>query len=323
MNPMQKPLGTPHTPFTTAEEVARGIDLSGKTAIITGGASGLGLETVRVLAGLGARIIVPARNTAAAREALSGIAGVEIAAMELTDPSSIRAFANAFLAGDEPLHLLILSAGIMATPLFRDPDGREGQFATNHLGHFRLTAALWPALKAANEARVVVLSSRGHLLPGFDLTDLDFIRRPYDKVAAYAQSKTANALFALALDSRGRNHGIRSYSVHPGSILGNLAKHASRDELEAYGALNPDGTPLIDPANDKKNFAQGAATMVWCATAPELARIGGVYCEDSDIAPIETEGRFGVRPYSADPELAEALWTETLRLTGEVPQRFM
>ncbi|MFK3664117.1 SDR family NAD(P)-dependent oxidoreductase [Ochrobactrum teleogrylli] len=316
MNDLQKPLGTPFGPFTTAAEVARNIDLAGKTAIVTGGASGLGLETVRVLADHGARVIVPARNVEAAAEALAGLPHVEVARMELTDPASISAFVEDFIGRQEPLHLLILSAGIMAPPLFRDAEGREGQFATNHLGHFRLTVALWPALKAAGSARVVVLSSRGHLLPGFDLTDLDFTRRPYDKVAAYAQSKTANALFALALDERGRNHGIRAYSVHPGSILGNLAKHASREELEAHGALNPDGTPLIDPANDKKNFAQGAATTVWCATAPELEGIGGVYCEDCDIAPIETEGRFGVRPYAAAPELAEALWAESVRLTG-------
>lgn len=316
MNDLQKPLGTPFGPFTAAAEVARNIDLADKTAIVTGGASGLGLETVRVLAAHGARVIVPARNVEAATEALAGIPHVEVARMELTDPASISAFAQAFIGRQEPLHLLILSAGIMAPPLFRDAEGREGQFATNHLGHFRLTAALWPVLKAAGSARVVVLSSRGHLLPGFDLTDLDFTRRPYDKVAAYAQSKTANALFALALDERGRNHGIRAYSVHPGSIVGNLAKHASREELEAYGALNPDGTPLIDPARDKKNVAQGAATTVWCATAPELEGIGGVYCEDCDIAPIETEGRFGVRPYAADPDLAEALWAETARLTN-------
>lgn len=323
MNTMQKPLGPPFTPFTTAEEVARGIDMSGKTVVVTGGASGLGLESVRVFTSLGARVIVPARNVDAARRALAGLARVEVAELELTEPASIRAFARDFLASGRSLHRLVLSAGIMATPLFRDVEGREGQFATNHLGHFRLTAALWPALKAAGKARVVVLSSRGHLLPGFDLTDLDFTRRPYDKVAAYAQSKTANALFAVALDARGRKHGIRAYSVHPGSILGNLARHASREELEAYGALNPDGTPLIDPANDKKNFAQGAATMVWCATAPELEGIGGVYCEDSDIAPVEAEGRFGVRPYAADPNLAEALWRETLRLTGEPSARFM
>ncbi|MGM4921368.1 SDR family NAD(P)-dependent oxidoreductase [Tardiphaga sp. 804_B3_N1_9] len=316
MNPMQNPLNTPFTPFTTAEEVAHGAHLSGKTVIVTGGASGLGLETVRVLADLGAHIIVPARNTSTARASLAGITNVEVVEMDLIDPASVRIFAERFVATGAPLHLLILSAGIMTPPLFRDSKGREGQFATNHLGHFRLTATLWPALKLAGGARVVVLSSRAHQLPGFDLTDLDFARRPYDKVAAYAQSKAANALFALALDIRGQNYGIRAFSVHPGSVFGNLTKHASREELEAYGILNPDGTPQIDPAQDKKNFAQGAATTVWCATAPELDGLGGVYCEDCDIAYVEAEGGFGVRPYAVNPDLAEALWTESVRLTG-------
>lgn len=316
MTSLQQPLGTPFTAFSTAEEVARGIDLRGKTAIVTGGASGLGLETTRVLSSLGAQVIVPARDLNAARKALHGLAGVEIVAMDLIDAASVASFAAAFLAAGKPLHLLVLNAGIMAPPLFRDTEGREGQFATNHLGHYRLTTALWPALKAAGGARVVALSSRGHLLPGYDLTDLDFTRRPYDKVAAYAQSKTANVLFSVALDARGGAHGIRAFSLHPGSILGNLARHISDEELAAYGAVNPDGTPVIDPAQDKKNFAQGAATTVWCATAPELAGIGGVYCENSDIARLEETGPFGVRPYAVDRDAAEALWSESARLTG-------
>lgn len=224
MTQIQTPLGTPFTAFATAEQVARGADLSGKTAIVTGGASGLGLETVRVLAGLGARVIVPARDTAAAQKALAGIARAEVVAMDLLDAASIRAFAEAFVATGAPLHLLILNAGIMAPPLFRDAEGREGQFATNHLGHYRLTAGLWPALKAAQGARVVVVSSRGHQIPGFDLTDLDYTRRAYDRMAAYGQSKTANILFAVALDARGRDHGIRAYALHPGAIIGNLAR---------------------------------------------------------------------------------------------------
>lgn len=296
--------------------MARGISLSGKIAIVTGGASGLGLETTRVLSGQGAKVIVPARDVAAATKALAGLPSVEVAAMDLIDPTSVADFAKAFLDSGQPLHLLILNAGIMAPPLFRDADGREGQFATNHLGHFRLTTALWPALKAAGSARVIVLSSRGHQLGGFDLEDLDFTRRPYDRLQGYGQSKTANALFAVALDSRGREHGIRAYSVHPGSILGNLARHFTREEIETYGVLNPDGSVVIDPSRDMKSFAQGAATTVWCATAPQLDGIGGVYCEDSDIAPIEETGSFGVRPWASDPQIAEALWTESVRLTG-------
>ncbi len=318
----QHPLDTPFGPFTTAEEVARDIDLSGKTAVVTGGVSNLGRETVRVLAKNGASVIVPARDEMAARQALSGIDRVDILSMDLLDPTSIAVFAERFLAGHNRLDLLILNAGVMATPLFRDDEGNEGQFATNHLGHFRLTAALWPALCAANNARVVVLSSRAHQLGGLDLDDLDFTQRPYDKWLAYGQAKTANALFAVALDARGSQQNVRAFSVHPGSILGPLARHLSREEIDAFGALNDDGTPVVDPARDKKSTAQGAATTVWCATAPELADLGGVYCEDCDVAPILTEDRLGeagVRPFAIDPALAEKLWVHSARLTGVDP----
>lgn len=319
MTVTQETLGTPFGPFTTAEEVVRDVDLSGKTAIVTGGASNLGRETVRVLASRGAHVIVPARDVTAARQALSGMDRVEIVSMDLLDPASIDGFADRFQADHETLDLLILSAGVMATPLFRDKEGHEGQLATNHLGHFHLTAALWPALRAAEGARVVVLSSRAHQLGGLDLDDLDFTRRPYDKWLAYGQAKTANALFAVALDARGIAHGVRAFSVHPGSILGPLARHLSREEIDAFGALSEDGTPVVDPARDKKSPEQGAATTIWCATAPELAGIGGVYCEDCDIAPLRTEGQLGaagVRPFAVDPAIAEALWAQSVRLTG-------
>jgi NAD(P)-dependent dehydrogenase (short-subunit alcohol dehydrogenase family) len=312
----QKPLGTPFGPFTTAEEVARNVDLAGKTAIVTGGASNLGRETVRVLASKGARVIVPARDVEGARQSLSDIPRVEAAALDLLDPHSIRNFAEKFLATRSSLDFLILSAGVMATPLFRDREGREGQFATNHLGHFRLTVALWPALCTDSGSRVVALSSRGHQLGGFDLGDLDFVRRPYDKWLAYGQAKTANALFAVALDRRGLAHGVRAFSVHPGSILGPLARHLKREEIDTFGAMNEDGTAVIDPVRDMKTPEQGAATTIWCATAPELKGIGGVYCENCDIALVEAEGRFGVRPFATDPGIAEALWAESVHMTG-------
>jgi NAD(P)-dependent dehydrogenase (short-subunit alcohol dehydrogenase family) len=261
-------------------------------------------------------VIVPARGTDSARPALSGIPRVEVIPMDLLDPASIRDFADGFLAGHRSLDLLILSAGVMATPLFRDAEGHEGQFATNHLGHFRLTAALWPALRAVNGARVVVLCSRGHQLGGLDLDDLDFTRRPYDKWLAYRQSKTANALFAVALDARGREHDLRAFAVHPGSVLGPLARHLSRAEIDTFGALNDDSTPVIDPARDMKTPEQGAATTIWCATAAELHGIEGVCCEDCDVAPVESEANFGVRPFAIDLGAAEALWSESVRMTG-------
>lgn len=319
MTGFQKPLGTAFGPFTTAEEVANGVDLSGKTAIVTGGASNLGHETVRILASKGASIVVPARDANAARRALSGIPNVKVAAMDLLDPSSIDNFATGFLDSERSLDLLILSAGVMATPLFRDAGGREGQFTTNHLAHFHLTAGLWPALLRANGARVVVLSSRAHQLGGLDLSDLDFRRRRYDKWLAYGQAKTANALFAVALDARGADLGVRAYSLHPGSILGPLAKHLTREEIVQFGALNADGSAVVNPGRDLKNVQQGAATSIWCAGSSALDGIGGVYCEDCDIAPVEAEGEpggAGVRPFAIDPDAADALWLESARLLG-------
>jgi NAD(P)-dependent dehydrogenase (short-subunit alcohol dehydrogenase family) len=312
----QRPLGTPFGPFSTAQEVIREIDLAGKTVIVTGGASNLGLETVRILAWRGARVIVPVRDTSTAGKMLWNIPNVQLFEMDLLDPASVRSFADKFVIEHGSLDSLILSAGVMATPLFRDAEGHEGQFATNHLGHFRLTAALWPALCAAKNARVIVLSSRGHQLGGFALEDLDFVKRRYDKWLAYGQAKTANALFAVALDARGLDHGVRAFSVHPGSILGPLARHLSREEIDSFGAIDKSGTPVIDPDRDMKTPQQGAATTIWCATAPELAGIGGVYCEDCDIAPVESHERFGVRPYAINPDIAEALWSESVRLTG-------
>lgn len=318
MTALQFPLDTPFGPFTTAADVADGVDLSGKTAIVTGGASNLGFETVKILASKGAHVIVPARDAGAARQAFHHIPKVEVAAMDLLDPSSIAEFASGFLESGRGLDLLILSAGVMATPLFRDASGREGQFAVNHLGHFRLAAALWPRLRsAAGGARVVVLSSRAHQLGGLDLSDLDFRHRAYDKWLAYGQAKTANALFAVALDARGAEHGIRAFSVHPGSILGPLARHLSREEIEQFGAVHPDGTAVVDPRRDLKSPQQGAATTIWCATSPALASFGGVYYEDCDIAFIEADGELGgpgVRPFAIDPDTAEALWHESARL---------
>jgi NAD(P)-dependent dehydrogenase (short-subunit alcohol dehydrogenase family) len=319
----QRPLGTGFGPFTTAKEVANGLDLSGMTAVVTGGASNLGRETVRILSSKGARVVVPARDPGSALQALAGLSNVEILPMDLLDPASIAGFAARFKDSTQSLDLLVLSAGVMASSLFRDAEGHEGQFATNHLGHFRLTAALWPALLRAGGARVVILSSRAHQLGGLDLSDLDFRRRAYDKWLAYGQAKTANALFAVALDARGAEHSVRAFSVHPGSILGPLARHLTREEIEQFGAVDADGSAIVDPGRDLKSPQQGAATTIWCATSPGLNGIGGVYCEDCDIAAVAPDGQLGgpgVRPFAIDPAMAEALWTESVRLTGcDVP----
>ncbi len=307
----QKPLPSGLGPFTTAQEAIGDIDLTGKLAVVTGGASGLGHEMSRVLAKAGARVIVPARSMDKAREALADIEGVELAQLDLADPAAIDAFAADLVTRESALHILINSAGVMASPLARDPRGHESQLAVNHLAPFRLTAGLAPLLKAAQGARVVSMSSRAHRLSAFDFEDPDFNARPYDPWKAYGQSKTANALFALGLDRRAAAHGVRAFSVHPGSILTGLARHLTREQVAAFGAYDDEGKPKIDPERDMKSVPQGAATAIWCATAPSLAGHGGVYCENCDIAverSAEDPAVDGVRAWAADPVAADRLW---------------
>ncbi|MGW6256861.1 oxidoreductase [Streptomyces sp. NPDC055085] len=328
MTTAQQPLHSGFGPASTAEEVAAGVDLTGRVAIVTGGYSGIGLETVRVLRAAGAEVVVPARDAARAAAALEGIDGVEVAAMDLIDPVSVDAFADGFLASGRPLHLLVASAGIMATPLTRDARGYEAQFATNHLGHFQLVSRLRPALRAAGGARVVVVSSRGHRFSPVDLDDPNFEHTPYEPFLAYGRSKSANALFAVELDRRGRADGVRAFAVHPGTIVDTgLAKHLSEDALRAAGAVEEDGTPVRDSARQLKTVPQGAATTVWCATSPALEGLGGVYCENCDISPLVPEedrqawlrdekAPAGVLAYAVDPEQAARLWALSERLTA-------
>jgi NAD(P)-dependent dehydrogenase (short-subunit alcohol dehydrogenase family) len=319
MSTLQKTIGSGFGAASTASDVIKGIDLSGKIAIVTGGYSGLGLETARALRSAGARVIVPARDHAKAATALKGLDGVEIEAMDLMDPASIDAFAERFLASRQPLRILVNSAGIMACPLARDARGYESQFATNHLGHFQLTARLWPALRRAGGARVVSLSSVGHRRAGVDFDDWNFERRQYDRWVAYGQSKTANALFAVALDAKGEQHDVRAFSVHPGGVVTDLVRHMSAEELGAYGVLDKAGRPIIDPERNMKTPEQGAATSVWCATSRQLDGLGGVYCENSDIAiavPGDSTELRGVRPWATDPEFADRLWSLSEKLLG-------
>ena len=315
----QAPIPSGFGPASTAEEVSAGIDLTGRTAIVTGGYSGLGRETARVLAMRGARVIVPARDMVKAEAALAGLAGIELRPMDLMDPASIDAFAERVLADVPVLHILVNSAAIMANPLTRDSRGYESQFATNHLGHFQLTGRLWPVLAAARGARVVAVSSRGHRFAGVDLDDPNFERRPYEPNLAYGQAKTANALFAVELDRRGRGQGVRAFSLHPGGIITPLARFMDPEVIRASGFIDADGRPVIDPANDKKTVEQGAATSVWCATSPQLEGMGGVYCEDSDIAsPTTGEGDrpAGVADWARAPVIARRLWALSEALTG-------
>lgn len=313
----QQPIRSPFHAASTAADVMAGVDLSGRIAIVTGGHSGIGLVTARRLAEAGANVIVPARDPHRAREALAGAGQVEVQAMDLMQPDSIQAFARRIVAQGNPISLLINCAGIMAAPLLRDAQGHESQFATNHLGHYRLTCGLWPAL-VAGKGRVIAVSSRGHQIAGIDFQDIDFQQRPYDKWLAYGQSKTANALFALALDRRGSPHGIRAFSLHPGQILTDLARHLSTEEIAAFDIYDQQGKPRVEPESGLKTLEQGAATGLWCATSKDLDNHGGVYCEDCNIAPINDAalGRKGVAHSAADPELAERLWALSRQWTG-------
>jgi len=317
-DPRQTPLHTGFGAATTATEALAGRDLSGMLAIVTGGASGLGLETARVLAGAGASVVVPARDPRQAQAALTGLANVDIAPLDLLDPQSVDSFAAAFLASGRALHVLVNGAGLMASPLLRDARGYEAQFATNHLGHFQLTARLWPALRQARGARVVCVSSLGHRQAGVDLDDPHFQRQPYDKWRAYAQSKSANALFAVELDRRGAAHGVRAFSLHPGAILTPLVRHLDLDDLRRVGALDDAGQVNPPPQSGFKNVAQGAATTVWCATSAQLDGLGGVYCEDCDIAALVADDSTGpgVRRWAADAAQARRLWALSEQMTG-------
>jgi NAD(P)-dependent dehydrogenase (short-subunit alcohol dehydrogenase family) len=325
----QQPLPSGFGPATTAQEVLRGLDLTGRVALVTGGAAGLGLETTRALAAAGATVVVAVRDLAKARRALQGLPSVEVAHLDLLHPDAVDACAKAFLASGRPLSMLILNAGIMATPLQRDSRGYEAQFAANHLGHFQLTARLWPALRQAGRttagARVVVLSSRGHQRAGVDVDDPTYQHRPYDRWQAYGQSKSANVLFAVELDRRAAPQGVRAFAVHPGVILTDLGQHMTEEDRRAFGLTEADrpGTVpkgrSVAEGGDFKTAAQGAATTVWCAAHPQLARRGGVYCQDCDVAPVLPEGapgNVGVRPHAIDPVLAERLWAFSEALTG-------
>jgi NAD(P)-dependent dehydrogenase (short-subunit alcohol dehydrogenase family) len=331
MSTRQAPIGSGFGASTTASEVISGSDLSGKTAVVTGGYSGLGLQTSRALSSAGAKVIVPARDHEKAATALRDLADVEIQEMDLLDPASVDAFADRFVSSGQPLHMLVDSAGIMATPLRRDERGYESQFATNHLGHFQLTSRVWPALRQADGARVVSVSSRGHELSPVVFEDPNYEHRQYDRWSAYGQSKTANVLFAVALDRRGQTEGVRALSLHPGGIIDTgLAKYLSDTELRALGAIDDEGKPVIDPARDFKTPEQGAATSVWCATSRQLDGLGGVYCENCDIAPLADENALarlggtpqpdqmpsGVMPYAVDTEAADRLWDLSEQLTG-------
>jgi NAD(P)-dependent dehydrogenase (short-subunit alcohol dehydrogenase family) len=296
------------------------INLTGKNVIITGGNTGIGFETTKTLTAAGANVIVLARDTKKAKINLKELPRVEIEKLDLTDTASIDAFAEKFIRSGKPLHLLINNAGIMWVPLRRDSRGIESQLAANYLGHFQLTARLWPALKKANGARVINLSSFGHHYSSFHFDDPNFEQRPYETLLGYGQSKTATNLFTVELDNRAKEFNVRAFAVHPGSVGGtDLAREASLQLFQKMGILDDGGNIRPEVAATLKTIPQGAATTVWCATSEMLNDLGGVYCEDADIAELDAPGSsttHGVAPCSLDEASADKLWKLSEDLTG-------
>lgn len=316
---LQKPIGSGFNATSTSSDVIKGTDLKGKIAIVTGGNTGIGLETVKTLSKAGATIIVPARDVEKAKKNLQGIARIEIEEMDLIDPNSIDTFAEKFLASGRPLHLLINNAGIMFVPLRRNSNENESQLATNYLSVFQLTARLWEALKKANGARVINVSSLGHHFAPFNFDDPNFEHREYETLQGYGQSKTAINLFSLELDNRAKSFGIRVYSIHPGNIWGTeLTREAPIEILQQFGFFDDKGNPVPEIIDSLKTIPQGAATSIWAATSPLLNDIGGVYLEDVDIADLAVNSSIpnGVKLYSLDESNAKQLWKLTEELTG-------
>jgi len=300
-------------PTTTTTDVLDGVDLSGRTALVTGATTGIGKETARALAAAGATVVITARSdekgSAAVAELIELVPGADITyeVLELGSLDSVRAFTDRFAAAHDRLDLLIGNAGIMAVPFGRTDDGFELQFGTNHLGHFVLVGRLLPLLEASAPARVVLLSSGGHAASDVLWEDPNFEAHDYSKMDAYGQSKTANILHAVELDRRYAPLGVHAYAVHPGMVATDLGRHFTREdyeELKERAKAAPSGR--LPP---RVGVDVGAATSVWAAVAPELDAQGGTYLADCAVATA--------RDYAVDPEAAVRLWALSEELVGE------
>ncbi|MDT5359473.1 MAG: hypothetical protein QOC69_1235 [Mycobacterium sp.] len=294
----------------TVDEVLSGIDLTGKIFVITGATSGLGLTAARGLASAGTTVVLAGRDPQRLRSAAEDIesenptAAVETIEMELDSLTSVRSAAAELGARFPRIDVLINNAGVMFTPFGRTKDGFELQLGVNHLGHFELTRGVMPSLLNTGSARVVNLSSDGHRISDIDLDDPNWERAPYDKFKAYGASKTANVLLTVALDTRYRDSGVRSFAVHPGTVATSLSRHMSRDDMKAMMALgDADREPsAARPKLEVISPEQGAATSVWAAVSDELAGLGGLYLKDCAVSDNSM-------PYATDPLRAERLWT--------------
>ena len=291
---------------STAGEVARGIDLSGKRIIVTGASSGIGIETARALARTGAEVTLAVRNIAAGEDAArdivasSGNRNVRVVFLDLSDRGSIASFVSAW---DGPLHVLVNNAGVMATPEQYTPEGWELQFAINHLGHFALSAGLHDALALGAPARIVSVSSSAHMLSPVIFDDVHFAFRRYEPLPAYGQSKTANVLFAVEASQRWAGDGITVNALHPGGIRTQLQRYVSEEELDRLRAATGSRQP------NWKTPEQGAATSTMLAASPLIEGVSGRYFEDcNEAGPNQPGTRTGVAAHALDPEAAARLW---------------
>jgi NAD(P)-dependent dehydrogenase (short-subunit alcohol dehydrogenase family) len=308
----QHPLNSGFTADSTIADVLAGTDLTGQLAIVTGGYSGIGTAVTRGLSDAGATVVVPARRPDQARREIGDVARVEIAPLDLADLGSVERFTDDFLASGRSVDMLVNNAAVMANDLTRvGPGGWESQFAIDHLGHFALTNRLWPALAQGGGSRVVSVSSRGHKFSDIRWDDLQWASG-YDKWQAYGQAKTANVLFAVALDAYGESAGVRAFAVYPAGVRTPLQRHLTQPEMRDLGWYDDQGNlaPLF------KTPEQGAAGEAWAGTSRRLDGMGGVYIERCDIAEVSESKQDGVSPYAVDPKSAERLWTISAQLTG-------
>ena len=312
----QKPINSGFSNKSEPKDILKNIDLHNKVAIVTGGYSGIGLETTKALVAAGANVIIPAKRPEIANQNLNGVVSeTNIIKMDLGNLNSVKNFTNSFKENFNTLSLLINNAGIMACPETRVGDNWESQFAINHIGHFLLTKELMNTMANTEGSRFVSLSSSAHALTGILWDDIHFNKQPYDKWMAYGQSKTASSLIAIEFNEKMKDYGVEGFSVHPGGIITPLQRHLEKEEMIALGWMDEDGSPSESAKNFFKSPSQGASTTLWCATSNDLNGLGGVFCEDCNIAKRKSEvdeslqRYFGVADWAIDKNEAAKLWT--------------
>ena len=314
----QKPINSGFNSKSETSDILSEINLSDKVAIVTGGYSGIGLETTKGLVLAGAKVIIPAKRPEIAFKNLNGIVSEDnIIKMDLSDLNSVKGFTDSFKENFSKLDLLINNAGIMACAETRIGNNWESQFAVNHIGHFLLTNELMDMMEDVEGARFVSLSSSAHSLTGILWDDIHFQNTPYDKWMAYGQSKTACSLMAIEFNTRMKDKGVEGFAVHPGGIITPLQRHLEKEEMVALGWMDADGSPSELAKNFFKSTSQGASTALWCATSPDLNGLGGVFCEDCDIAKRKSEvdesmqRYFGVADWAVNTDEGSRLWEAT------------